>query len=715
MQAGLYEFVELCRETDGLLNEYFSDDQVDLEEALSTAEDTMYHEAFGEELPRIFSSGALGASDQIPFGYLIEGTQEREVSQAVDLLVSALRSSGRTCSSHVIRINCDAVSSGPWNPNSVPYAKLLGSPLAEALRGNTVVVSYGRFDEGGTYSPRQLNFFRTLMAKLAKVCDTTQVIFVTPEGKPDVMRRVEKTLPLPVIELRKDRIPSLQQGRSEVLEHLKHRAEIDGAEPDAALERLVDERAEDKSALDPEKVFREWRVRSSVEKNCPVYQEEVERYYEDACSEESSALEKLDELIGLDQVKRVVTVSGNVDNDIFESAIGSVLFIDEAYNLKDLPHTVANLIAFMENHREDTMVILAGYKDSIERLIDSNPGFRSRLGGIIEFPGYTVEETCDIFQLMCRRAKIELPQETVSAVHDLVARGGRRADQGTGRYVRNIFERALRAQRVRLAEAFPEGEKNPFEDLKTLLPCDLLTHEEEERLEKPQASAREQLNDLIGLADVKRVISEHLDLARLEKIRRRRGMDTRPLSMHMAFLGNPGTGKTEVARLVARILHKEGVLSVGDLYECGKQDLVSPCPGISAQMIRRLFQEARGLVIFIDEAYTLVEHAKGSSTETIDALIDQMEELLAQNPGFASRVPTHVTFPDYAEDELIEILEFMAEKRGLALEDGARHAPARSFAPRPAMRTSATRALSATSWTRRSSRSPTGWQPRSAT
>jgi AAA+ superfamily predicted ATPase len=158
--------------------------------------------------------------------------------------------------------------------------------------------------------------------------------------------------------------------------------------------------------------------------------------------------------------------------------------------------------------------------------------------------------------------------------------------------------------------------------------------------------------------------------------------------MHMAFLGNPGTGKTEVARLVARILHEEGVLSVGDLYECGKQDLVSPCPGISAQMISRLFQEARGSVIFIDEAYTLVEHAKGSSTETIDALIDQMEkmrdevvvimagytdqmeELLAQNPGFASRVPTRVTFPDYAEDELIEILEFMAEKRGLALEEG---------------------------------------------
>jgi Holliday junction resolvasome RuvABC ATP-dependent DNA helicase subunit len=178
-----------------------------------------------------------------------------------------------------------------------------------------------------------------------------------------------------------------------VLEHLEHRAEIDGAEPDAALKRLFDERAEDKSALDPEKVYREWRVRSSVEKKCPVYQEEVERYYENACSEESSALEKLDELIGLDQVKRtikevlmsyrvqreaaaaglpsqqptlhlafegspgtgktevarlygeilkeegmlkegrVVTVSGSIDNDILESAIGSVLFIDEAYNL----------------------------------------------------------------------------------------------------------------------------------------------------------------------------------------------------------------------------------------------------------------------------------------------------------------------------------------------------------------------------------------------
>jgi SpoVK/Ycf46/Vps4 family AAA+-type ATPase len=747
IQAGLYELEELCSGKRKLLQESLDDKPVGLDEALGVADATAHRESLGTELHRIFTDATSGAPTQLPVDYLVEGQDEREAERVVDVLVSALRSSGRVASPHVFRFDCDCVNVSELRVKVDSVYDLLNDALSESLRGNVVVVTYGRFDEGGSYDQASLRFFSDLTSQLARICDTTQVIFVAPAGKPDVRRRMRSALPMPMVELDLDPVPSVQDDREATLAYLRRRAEQDGVEPNGSLEQVLDRRMQDKSLTDPDRIYREWRLRESVGQDCPAYAAEVERYFAEGEATHRTALQELDELIGLDAVKReirevllsqrisreaaakglpaqrpslhlafegspgtgktevarlygeilkeqgmlkegrIISVSGGqVSTMDFERAIGSVLFIDEAYAM--LPFgPVSELIAFMENHREDTVVILAGYQAHVEALINSNPGFRSRLGGIIVFPDYTVDELVDIFRLMCRRAELEVPQETVDAVHDLVSRGGRRADQGNGRYVRNIFEKAVRAQHVRLAEENPEG-SIPVESLRTLLPQDLLTHEEAQLLAEPHESAREELEGLIGLSDVKRIVSQWLDLARIEKVRARRGLATSPLPMHMAFLGNPGTGKTEVARLVGRILHEEGVLSVGNLFECGKQDLVSPLSGVSAARIASLFQEARGSVIFIDEAYTLVEHPQGAGAEAIDALIDQMEktrdevvvilagytrqmeELLAQNPGFASRVPTRITFPDYTEDELVEILGHMARKQGLELEDG---------------------------------------------
>ncbi len=204
-------------------------------------------------------------------------------------------------------------------------------------------------------------------------------------------------------------------------------------------------------------------------------------------------------------------------------------------------------------------------------------------------------------------------------------------------------------------------------------------------LKKGAKSGREELQALIGLEEVKKLVSARMDLAKMQKIKRDAGMEAGFIPMHMAFKGNPGTGKTEVARLIGRILREEGVLSVGDFFECGKQDLVSAAPGESAKQIAGLFQAARGSVIFIDEAYTLL--GPGGS-EAVTALIDQMEklrdevvvifagytdeinELLDANPGFASRVRTQVEFPDYTADELVEILHFMADAQEYSLSRG---------------------------------------------
>lgn len=396
---------------------------------------------------------------------------------------------------------------------------------------------------------------------------------------------------------------------------------------------------------------------------------------------------------------RLITVSGSSGfnvKDAFDAARGSVLFVDEAYGMLGFDNMIAEFIAQMEDNRADTVVILAGYEGHMNALLSSNPGFRSRIGFTIEFPDYSCEELQRIFAFMCERHKIVLEDGVAESVRNATERGGRRVDQGNARFVRKLFEDAVGAQQVRLAKRMEEAPDAPMskEELSTLIAEDVEAAVSGLGAKKDERSGREELDGLIGLDAVKELVSARMDLAKMQKVKRDAGLKAGFIPMHMAFMGNPGTGKTEVARLIGRILREEGVLSVGDFFECGKQHLVSPLAGGSAAQIEALFQEARGSVIFIDEAYTLLD---GGGAEAVTALIDQMEKmrdevvvifagytdeihaLLDANPGFASRVRTRLSFPDYAIDELVEILHHMAEAQGYRLDDDV-DAKVRGFA-----------------------------------
>lgn len=393
---------------------------------------------------------------------------------------------------------------------------------------------------------------------------------------------------------------------------------------------------------------------------------------------------------------RVITVSGGSGFDAkqtFEKAHGSVLFVDEAYGMLSSATSITEFIAQMENNRGDTVVILAGYEGHIKRLLGSNPGFRSRVQTMIKFPDYTADELREIFAFMCEKASMLMASGVSEVIRDLLERGGKRSDQGNARFVRKVFEDAVGAQQVRLAK---QMEQNPdaeleLDDLRTLTLEDVEKAAQELGvvMNGSAISAREELAGLIGLSEVKELVSARMDFAKLQKVKRDAGLKAPYIPMHMAFKGNPGTGKTEVARLIGRILREEGVLSVGDFFECGRQDLVSPAVGGSAHMVEALFEEARGSVIFIDEAYSLIDGAKGGpGDEAINALIDQMEkmreevvvilagytkeidDLLSTNPGFNSRVKAQIEFPDYSADELVSILHHMADRQGYTLGDG---------------------------------------------
>ena len=211
------------------------------------------------------------------------------------------------------------------------------------------------------------------------------------------------------------------------------------------------------------------------------------------------------------------------------------------------------------------------------------------------------------------------------------------------------------------------------------------------RKEEPKGSAIDKLNSLIGLADAKQTIEKALNYYKMQKLYMDRGMTSKRPAMHMVFTGNPGTAKTTVARLFAQIMKDNGLLSKGDLYEVGRADLVGQYVGHTAPLVKKRFKEAEGSVLFIDEAYSLVDDRDGMyGDEAISTIVqemennrdnmvvifagypDKMEKFMQKNPGLRSRIAFHVNFPDYATDDLCRIAELIAKDDGLYLTPEAR-------------------------------------------
>ena len=157
----------------------------------------------------------------------------------------------------------------------------------------------------------------------------------------------------------------------------------------------------------------------------------------------------------------------------------------------------------------------------------------------------------------------------------------------------------------------------------------------------------------------------------------------------MVFTGNPGSAKTTVARLIAQILRKEDILDGGKFVECGRADLIAKYVGWTAKNVRSKFREAKGGILFIDEAYSLVDDSHSFADEAINTIVqemenhredvivifagypDKMKDFLNKNEGLRSRIAFHLDFPDYTPDEMVDILKLMAEQRGYKLERSA--------------------------------------------
>ena len=203
-------------------------------------------------------------------------------------------------------------------------------------------------------------------------------------------------------------------------------------------------------------------------------------------------------------------------------------------------------------------------------------------------------------------------------------------------------------------------------------------------------SAMERLDELIGLEEVKEQVRKIAAFARLKRDVRAMGREL-SMALGMEFVGNPGTAKTTVARIIAEIFGEIGLLPGKEVLEVGRSDLVAKYVGQTAIKVKDVFERAEGKVLFIDEAYSLVESTEGEfGDEAINTLVqemenhredtivilagypDKMEGLFKRNPGLRSRVPFQLHFRDYAAEEMLQIAEMEAKKRGFVIGEAAR-------------------------------------------
>lgn len=206
---------------------------------------------------------------------------------------------------------------------------------------------------------------------------------------------------------------------------------------------------------------------------------------------------------------------------------------------------------------------------------------------------------------------------------------------------------------------------------------------------KSLSNGYDKLQSMVGLTEIKAIIDQIISAQKMNKARRDMGLDTVCSSKHMIFTGNPGSAKTTVARLLASILYDEHVLDKNKFIECGRQDLVGRYVGWTAKQVEAQFMKARGGILFIDEAYSLVEKDGLYGDEAINTIVqmmenyrndvivifagypDKMERFLEKNEGLRSRIAFHVDFPDYNAEELCDILKLMSKEKGYELDEEA--------------------------------------------
>ena len=406
----------------------------------------------------------------------------------------------------------------------------------------------------------------------------------------------------------------------------------------------------------------------------------------------------------LEEVDRSGLVAGFIGQtaikttEAFNKALDGVFFIDEAYALTESDQVgqdfgaeaISTLMTLMENNRSRVSVIVAGYPEKMEQFLRSNPGLRSRFSKVFHFDDYSPSELAEVFSRMTQSDGYKIDANVVETVTRYFVGAVTQEGFGNARAVRQLLEDS----KIRHANRVSELETSTAEDLHTLKVEDVTpstsVEGELEINEEGLANVLGELKGLVGLEDVKSQIDSIVNLCRLQVRRQKQGHQIQPQSLNFAFVGNPGTGKTTVARLLGRIFAHLGMLSRGHLVEVSRSHLVAGFVGQTALKTRGQIDRALDGVLFVDEAYSLSRSQENLNSndfgaEAIEQLLlalendrhrlsvvmagytAPMDRFLSSNPGLRSRVPNIVTFPDYSDEELVKIFDRFLAVNGYQL------------------------------------------------
>lgn len=388
-----------------------------------------------------------------------------------------------------------------------------------------------------------------------------------------------------------------------------------------------------------------------------------------------------------------------------KKAKGGILFIDEAYALarkdddaKDFGKEVIEILLKELSDHEDIAIICAGYPAEMDNFLESNPGLKSRFNMFYDFPDYLPQELLQIAHYASEKRGIRFNSGASDLLYKKLVELYRERDKffGNARLVNSLIDECKMNLGLRVMNT-PYPEKLTPDELSEIMPTDI----EKLSFKKKHAAAdipidedllKESVNKIkrmIGLETVKSDIDE---LVKLVRFYTETGKDVRQsFSLHTVFTGNPGTGKTTVARILAQIYKALGILERGHLIECDRQSLVGGYVGQTAIKTAEIIERAMGGVLFIDEAYSLTEGGQSDfGKEAIEIILKRMEDrrgdfiviaagytdnmkrFIESNPGLKSRFDRTFHFEDFNVSELVEIATNQIAENNLKPDEAAK-------------------------------------------